>query len=200
MDGISWAASALTAARSRLDIAADNLANASSAGFQRHAAHGMLTASGAIVEAAQNWSQGPLRRTGQPLDLALVGRGAFSVRDSSGRVQTMRTGSFERNAAGFVCDRDGRKLLGTAGPIHFPDGAVIRADGAILSGGAVIGRIALAPGTTVRSGFLESSNVNAISEMIDVLAAQRSFESAQKVVTAIDSTHQKASNELARLK
>ncbi len=200
MDGIAWAASALSAARSRLDIAADNLANASSAGFQRHAARGVLTASGAVVEAAWTWSQGALRRTGQPLDLALVGRGAFAVRDASGRIEAVRTGSFERSAAGILCDRGGRELVGQAGALRFPDGAEIRADGAVLSGGSVIGKIALPPGTSVRSGFLETSNVNAISEMIDVLAAQRSFESAQKVVTAIDSTQQKASNELARLK
>jgi flagellar basal body rod protein FlgG len=44
-----------------------------------------------------------------------------------------------------------------------------------------------------RSGGLRLANgVDAIGEMIDVLAAERSFESAQKAVTAIDGTREKA--------
>jgi len=43
-----------------------------------------------------------------------------------------------------------------------------------------------------------SNGVDAISEMIDVLAAERSFESAQKAVTAIDLSRQKAA-EAARV-
>lgn len=42
------------------------------------------------------------------------------------------------------------------------------------------------------------NNVDAIAEMIDVLSAQRSFESAQKAVTAIDLSRQKAA-EAARV-
>jgi flagellar basal body rod protein FlgG len=43
-----------------------------------------------------------------------------------------------------------------------------------------------------------SNSVDAISEMIDVLAAERSFESAQKVVTTIDLSRQKSA-EAARV-
>ena len=42
------------------------------------------------------------------------------------------------------------------------------------------------------------NNVNAIGEMIDVLAAERSFESAQKAVAAIDRSREKAA-EAARI-
>jgi flagellar basal body rod protein FlgG len=42
------------------------------------------------------------------------------------------------------------------------------------------------------------NNVDAIAEMIDVLAAERSFESAQKAVSAIDISRQKAA-ESARI-
>jgi flagellar basal body rod protein FlgG len=38
-----------------------------------------------------------------------------------------------------------------------------------------------------------SNRVDAIGEMIDVLAAERSFESAQKAVTAIDAVRQQSS-------
>jgi len=43
-----------------------------------------------------------------------------------------------------------------------------------------------------------SNGVDAIAEMIDVLAAERSFESAQKAATAIDLSRQKAA-EAARI-
>jgi flagellar basal body rod protein FlgG len=36
--------------------------------------------------------------------------------------------------------------------------------------------------------------------MIDVLTAQRSFESAQKVLSAIDQTRERASTQVAQLK
>jgi flagellar basal body rod protein FlgG len=36
--------------------------------------------------------------------------------------------------------------------------------------------------------------VDAIAEMVDVLAAERSFESAEKTVAAIDATRQKAAD------
>ena len=39
-----------------------------------------------------------------------------------------------------------------------------------------------------------SGGVDAIAEMIDVLAATRSFESAEKAVTAIDQSRQKAAD------
>lgn len=53
-------------------------------------------------------------------------------------------------------------------------------------------------GGAVHAGTLATNGVNAISEMIDVLAAERSFESAQKTVGAIDSTRQKSA-EAARV-
>jgi flagellar basal body rod protein FlgG len=47
---------------------------------------------------------------------------------------------------------------------------------------------------------LEASNVDAIGEMIDVLAAQRSFETAQKVLTAIDKARERASTQVGVLR
>jgi flagellar basal body rod protein FlgG len=52
----------------------------------------------------------------------------------------------------------------------------------------------------VRSGALESSNVDAIGETLAILNAQRSFETAQKTFVAIDATRDKAVNDVGRLK
>ncbi|MGA8534007.1 MAG: flagellar basal body protein, partial [Candidatus Tumulicola sp.] len=80
MDGIAWAGSAMVAARTRLEIAAANLANVSSDGFARIAARGSLTPSGvAISRRPDAGARGTLRRTGRDFDLAIVGDGAFTV-------------------------------------------------------------------------------------------------------------------------
>ena len=113
MDGIAWAASAMVAARTRLEIATENLANVSSDGFRRIAARGFLTA----------------------LGVAIVPQRYNALRE--------------------------------------------------------------VPNRTL-DGLHVSNGVDAISEMIDVLAAERSFESAQKAVTAIDVSRQKAA-EAARI-
>ena len=200
MDGIGWAASAMISSRARLDIATDNLANASSDGFRKHVARGILTAAGAAVTETTTVEQGALRRTGRPLDWAIAGTGAFTVVDHNGVRTRTRDGAFSLDRFGALRDDGGRRLMGQRGVLHMPEGATMEPDGAVLKDGVVVDGLPLPPGSTVQTGFLESSNVNAIGEMVDMLGAQRSFESAQKVMTAIDSANQKASNDLARLK
>ncbi|MDP9025306.1 MAG: flagellar basal body protein [Candidatus Eremiobacteraeota bacterium] len=200
MDGIGWAAGAMISARSRLEIATGNLANASTDGFRKHLAHGVLTQSGVRIGVEVSSEQGALRRTGRPFDLALVGPGAFTVVDEHGRSTQTRDGAFSRDRYGALRDDTGRRLTGTRGIIRVPEGAAIDPDGTIRKDGVVLDRLPFHHGTSLQSGFLESSNVNAIAEMIDLLGAQRSFESAQKVMSAIDAVEQKTSNEIARLK
>lgn len=199
MDGIDWAGSAMTAARSRLDIATGNLANVSTNGFERLVARGVLTSRGAVVRGEQTVDHGMLHHTGNPYDLAIVGGGAFRVRDGS-RVSTTRNGAFVRDRDGCLRDGGGRTLLGLHGPLRVPAGATLDERGHVLMAGHQVDRIPLDPGAMLRCGYLETANVDAIGEMVDILTAQRSFESAEKVVAAIDGTRQKASNDVARLK
>ncbi|HET6895384.1 MAG TPA: flagellar basal body rod C-terminal domain-containing protein [Candidatus Baltobacteraceae bacterium] len=200
MDGIGWAASAMNAARVRLDTATENLANGSTDGFRKTDVRGFLTARGVAMERSRSAAQGPLRRTGRPFDLAIIGSGEFRVRGSDGRAVSTRNGAFTRDRFSRLVDDAGRVLLGNRGPVRVPDGARIEENGSVTRNGIVLERIALPAGSSVRSGFLESSNVDAIGEMIDVLTAQRSFESAQKVLSAIDQTRERASTQVAQLK
>ena len=172
MDGIAWAASAMSAAQARLEIAAQNLANGSTDGFRKLLACGSLDTRGVRVSTGRDGSQGALRRTGRPFDRAIAGDGAFIVRDARGRLHQTRDGAFSRDRFGRLRDDLGRTLV----------------------------RTALAPGASVRSGFLESSNVDAIGEMVNVLEAERSFETAQKVLTAIDQTAQRSSSKMSEFK
>jgi flagellar basal-body rod protein FlgF len=200
MDGIDWAASAMIAARARLDVAAHNLANVSSDGFSSIVARGVLTSGGVRIGTGRNGRHGALRRTGRDLDLAIVGQGHFRVRDRAGNVETTRNGAFARERGGTLTDSSGRVLLGVRGALRFPFGARIDERGIVVAGSRPLDRIPLPPGSRIESGFLEAPAVDAIREMVDVLCAQRSFESAQKVVSAIDGVRQKASDDVARVK
>jgi flagellar basal body rod protein FlgG len=201
MDGIAWAASAMVAARTRLEIAAGNLANASTDGFTRTLARGVLTPAGVAIVRSASPAHGALRHTGSAFDLAISGDGAFSVRDGHGAVTRTRNGAFVRERDGTLRDPAGRTLLASSGAaLIVPEGARFDASGVLRLDNRAIGRIALPPGSRLQSGFLETSGVDAIAEMVDVLCAERSFESAQKVVSAIDQTREKAADDVARLK
>jgi flagellar basal body rod protein FlgG len=189
----------MSAARGRLDIATENLANGSTDGFRRATARGTIDATGVHIARETDREQGALRRTGRTYDLALAGSGEFTVRDFGGRTWTTRNGGFTRDRFNHLSDDAGRVLLGAHGPLYVPEGAAIEPDGNVSLRGTIVDRLPLQRGTSVQSGMLESSNVNAIGEMVDVLTAQRSFESAQKVLSAIDAVDEKSATAVAKL-
>ncbi len=189
----------MVAARVRLEIATGNLANVATDGFRKRLARGRLTAAGVDIEPSVDAAQGALRRTGRDFDLAIAGAGAFSVRRGSS-ISTTRSGAFVRERDGRLRDDAGRALQGLRGDLIVPEGASIDERGAVVSGGRIVDRIALPRGSALRCGFLETANTDAVSEMVDVMAAQRGFESAEKVVATIDATSRKASGDVALLK
>jgi flagellar basal-body rod protein FlgF len=199
MDGIALAASAMVAARTRLEIATENLANVSTDGFRRIGARGFLTALGVTIARQPASEHGALRHTGRDFDLAILGNGAFHVRDRAGLVSPTRDGAFIRERDGTLRDAAGRALLGVNGALRVPADARIDERGRVIAGGRVVDALPMPNGGEVRAGFLECAGVNAIHEMIDVLAAERSFESAQKVVASIDGVRQKSAD-AARMK
>ena len=198
MDGIAWAASAMVAARTRLEIAAENLANVSSDGFARIAARGFLTPRGARIAREPEGVQGSLRETGRELDFAILGGGTFRVRDARGQVAKTRAGTFTSGSDATLRDAQGRVLLGSRGALRFPLDARLDERGRVVANGRRVDAVALPAGSRLQSGFLEGAGVNAIGEMIDVMAAERAFESAQKIVASIDLTRQKSA-EAARV-
>ena len=190
----------MSAARTRLDVAAENLANGSTDGFRKSTVRGFLSDAGVRLRVTADESQGALRRTGREFDLAIAGPGAFRVRERSGEIVTTRSGAFMRDRFDRLVDDSGRVLVGTHGAIVIPEGASIDEKGTVRRNGVLLDRIPLPLESSVRTGFLEASNVDAIGEMIDVLAAQRSFETAQKVLTAIDQTRERSNTQVGALK
>jgi flagellar basal-body rod protein FlgG len=200
MDGIDLMATAMHAAQAKLDVSAANLANVSSSGFRKRLTRIALTARGLVATTATDASQPPLRHTGRAFDVAVAGPGSFAVRDAAGRVSAERAAALERDRAGLLVDERGRVLLGERGPIAASADATIDARGIVRDGGRIAGRIALRGGAELESGFLEGTNVDGMHEMIDVLEAQRAFETAQKTLAALDDERQKDANDVARVK
>ncbi len=100
------------------------------------------------------------------------------------------------NAAGQVqATIDGQTTPSTVGQIQlavFPNEAGLEAQGDNLfmqtsaSGNAVTGTPA-APGFgSVMQGFIETSNVNVVSEITNLITAQRAYEMNSRVITTSD--------------
>ncbi len=188
-------ASAMRAAQAQLATATHNLANVTSDGFRRVRSSLALTERGLVATEAPTSVQGGIRETGRRFDLALLGPGAFAVGGTA-----TRDGAFVRDRDGYLADDRGARLRGAHGSLRVSADATIELDGTVRDRGRLVDRLALPPGTTVRSGALESSNVDAIGETLAILNAQRAFETAQKTFVAIDTAREKAVNDVGRLK
>jgi flagellar basal body rod protein FlgG len=121
------------------------------------------------------------------------------VRDGSS-IRPTRDGAFVRDRDGRLRDDAGRALQGRHGDLIVPAGASVDERGAVVVAGRVVDSIALPSASALRTGFLETANTDAVTEMVDVMAAQRSFESAEKVVATIDAASRKAAGDVAALK
>ena len=171
-------------------------------------------------------SQGALQKTGNDLDLAIQGPGYFVVQTANGPVYT-RNGSFQISSKGQLITSTGDAVMGERGTITMLPGPVsISADGTISSKGAVTGKIEVvefpagtkltsvgdsyysAPANTaeastssdVRQGMLESSNVNPILGMVELVTAQRTAEMMQRALSMFNSEIDKtATQELPKV-
>jgi flagellar basal-body rod protein FlgF len=200
MDGIHLMATAMHAAQAKLDVSATNLANVSSDGFHERVARARLGPSGLVVSTGRDDSQAPLRHTGRALDVAVAGGGSFWARDAGGRLVALRAASLELNARGELTDDRGRAVVGTTGAIVASADAEIDSQGIVRDAGRAVGRIALAHGASLQSGFLEGTSVDGMHEMVEILSAERGFETAQKTLSALDEQRQKDADDVARVK
>ena len=118
------AISGLQAAQSDLDVIGNNVANAGTSGFKRSriefedvfavtnsGSAGIATGRGVNVSrVSQQFDQGNITFTDNPLDLAISGQGLFILDDGGQRVYT-RAGAFGIDRDGFVVNADGQQLL-----------------------------------------------------------------------------------------
>jgi flagellar basal-body rod protein FlgF len=154
--GIYIATSGAVAQDSALDVTANNIANASTAGYKaQRVSFGEALANTQSRDAAftglagmtTDGASGALRQTGNPLDMALVGDGYFAVNTPAG-VRYTRAGDFRLDGEGRLVNGDG--LIARAaggGELRIPPDATnltVERDGQILSGEDAVGQLELA--------------------------------------------------------
>ncbi|MBL7048049.1 MAG: flagellar hook-basal body protein [Nitrospira sp.] len=152
-------------------------------------------------------SQGAMISSGNELDLAIDGEGFFALEGN----RYTRDGSFHVNVEGEVVTSDGIRVLGEGGTLTVGSGKIdINPQGEVFVDAVLVGTIRLDNFTDktelknigdnlfestgagepsdagIMQGYLESSNVEAVREMVQMLSNLREFEAYQKMIQMLD--------------
>lgn len=118
--------SGLNASSRHLDTIGNNVANASTVGFKQSQAQfadmfaASLSGAGVvqigsgtrIAAVVQQFTQGNVTTTNNPLDTAISGQGFFRVTDAAGTALYSRNGQFQIDKNGFLTNNQGHKISG----------------------------------------------------------------------------------------
>jgi flagellar basal-body rod protein FlgF len=159
--------------------------------------------------------QGGFIDTRNPLDAAIVGDGFFVVNTPDG-IRYTRAGNFTVSTEGLLVTQEGYQVQGQGGDITVGSGKVaIEPHGTVSVNGATVDKIHVVTikkgdlerrGNTlympkagaapedvtspdIRQGVVETSNVDAVVEMVGLISTQRAYESFQKVIRAVNDTY-----------
>ncbi len=234
----------------RLEVVNNNLANVNTPGFKRE----LIVNDGSSFEntlagaterpapfaredhdripaavnsrAVTDFSQGPIRNTGNPLDVALTKPNDFFVVNGSSGPEYTRAGNFTLSGQGELVTMDGSQVLGDGGPITVTGSAAsISPNGTIRAGGINIGQLQVVriddperlervggarfrlgdgqgvPGAVtpeIAAQSLEMSNTSAISGIIELIQTQRGFQMYTKSAETINTMNQTAINQVGK--
>ena len=242
--GMYSAVSGNIASMQRMDVITNNLANINTAGFKKdrmifdsmlNSAKNPTPTTGTLTDAPvlsgftieTDYSTGPLKQTGNPLDLSLDGDGFFVVNTPQGKAYT-RQGNFHLDGSGKVVTADGYEVQGNGGPITIKGGSIeIDNKGGVFVDGSQVGTLGIVdfpkpyqlqksgstlfipdgPGSTeqpvtntsVRQGAIEESNVQPLQEMVNLIETTRFYENCVKTIQSYDEMANKAANELGKV-
>lgn len=139
-----------------------------------------------------------------------------------------RAGQFTLNRDGYLVNENGDYVLGTQNQrirLNTLQDSEISSNGTITQNGVEVARIQVTDfedynylekfgetyyrpvegartvqtSATVNSGYLEMSNVQVVSEMVNLIAITRAYESNQKIIQTYDDTLDVAVNQLGRV-
>ena len=167
------ALSGIKAASSDLGIIGNNIANSATTGFKSSRAEfaDVFTSIGQGVRlqtAAQQFSQGNIAFTENPLDLAISGKGFFQL-EASGTTVYSRSGNFKLDSSGQVVNNEGFSLLA-------------RQAG---SNGAITG--AVAP-LQLNNAYISASPTAALSSGINFDAGETETDSSWSLIAGVPDT------------
>lgn len=242
IQGIYTATMGMTPLMDKQDQIANNLANINTTGFKQSglfmksyqkflendSRQPFVNSEIKSDEVYLDYSEGPLKVTSVPLDMAIKGSGFFTVMTPDG-VQYTRNGNFSIDSEGLLVTSDGSKVMTKDGyikvderyPVTVTDKGEIVQDGKIMGVLKVVdfekpyrlqrcGESRFRPvlpdnpevssqGYVVRQGYLEGSNVSVIKNMVAMISAYRNFEADQRAVLAQDQTLDKAVNVVGKV-
>lgn len=180
------------------------------------------------IEQWNDQSTAEMKRTENPLDVAIDGQGFFVVSDpESGESSYTRAGQFTLDNDRTLRTANGLLVEGTNGPIDIPQDAAtieVRKNGEILADGQLVGAIRVVqfedpdsliqhqgasflPGEQIPQdieepqilqGFLEMSNVDVVNAMVELVQHSRLYEMQSKALRTIDQYLQRSGRELSR--
>lgn len=244
MDSGFYAATAGLAAQTQaLELVAHNLSNISTSGYRGQQTtfrsllmvRGIASSNpfnvainnfGSLSGSHLDLSEGSLATTGNPLDVAVSGKGFLTLQTAQGTLYT-RDGNLHLNSTGQLVTSQGDAVLGAQGPVVLPTGSIaISQDGTISVNGAVVDSLRLAEfsaettltavgngaysappdsaqpavETTVLQGMLEGSNVSPTQAVVQLITVQRNAEMLSRAISAIDGQlNQIASQDLPKI-
>ena len=182
-----------------------------------------------VDEVYIDYTEGAMRQTNGDLDLCIRGSGFFKLMTGDG-VRYTRNGSFSLDNMGFLVTDDGSKVMGTEGFIRVEpnEKITISERGEVMQGAYSQGFIKIvdfqkpyemrrcgngnfsplnieevelqSDGFSIRQGYLESSNVDMIRNMVNMISTHRNYESSQKALHSQDETLEKAVNQVAQVR
>ncbi len=243
--GMYLAAAGALVQQMRLEMLANNVANINTVGYKgeksvfrvdpQPAADTSASTAGGIqplspyappFAAVVDFTEGAIRQTGNPLDVAIDGSGFFAVRTPDG-IQYTRQGNFTLDAEGVLTTMDGYPVLGEGGPITIEEGVVeIDPEGGVYADGDEVGRLQITDfenpeilrkagdgrfaltdptvegvrprDTSLSQGYLEGSNVHPIQSMTEMIETSRAFQAYQKVIQSEDDATDKSINMIGK--
>lgn len=158
--------------------------------------------------------------TSSPMDVALQGEGFFVVNGAQGERYT-RNGQFLEDQEGYLATPSGDRIMGEKGPILIKNREFsVGQEGTVMINRQVTDKLRIvkfeqpsrltklgngfwAPGSDrqmplpqtdirLQQGVYESSNVEVVKEMVDMIAVNRSYEAAQRALRANDEINERS--------
>ncbi len=224
--GIYTAVSGNIIQEEKLNVIANNLANANTPGFKKDRIAFRQYFLAAIGERKTDLSPGVIHQTNNPFDLAIQGEGYFTVQTPQGIAFT-RGGNFTLDKDKRLVTSNGYPVLGKKGPIVINGSkVVINNEGSVIVDGKVINQLKIvtfpkknlqrlgsgllipaagvspveAKNAEVWQGYLENANVNVVKEMVNMIEVMRTYEACQKTIQSIDEATNQAINNVGNVR
>ncbi len=172
------------------------------------------------VSTVTDFTQGPVSFTGNPLNVALTNVNQFfAVQTPEGEAYT-KAGNFTTNEQGELVTPDGKTVLGEGGPITINGAqAAISGNGSVLVDGNIVGKLKIvefddlkqlkrnegtrftttggaapraADSPQLITSSVEMANTGVINNMVDMITANKSFESYAKLEQTINELNEQS--------